>query len=92
MKSVKNILKCVAAVAMLLPLVALSSCSKEHQCKCVPTDVPDDGLLQILVVDRGMSCDDITMLAFERHIVTDDGHFSLERTDVHPVMCRDYGD
>ena len=80
----------VAGVALMTLLAA--SCNKERQCKCVTTDVPDNGLLKIMFVDNGLKCEDITEMAFEEHIVTEDGHHSLTRTDVHTVSCRDYAE
>lgn len=72
-----------------LVLLCLCSCSKERQCKCTTTDVPDDGLLKILVVDHSMSCSDITEMGFEQKIVDENGQ-TLQRTDMHTVSCRDW--
>lgn len=71
----------------LMGLAGLSSCSKEHQCKCVTTDVEDDGLLKYFVVEGSIACEDITEMAFEEH---HDG--SLREVEVHKVSCRRYGD
>jgi len=86
--------KALTYMVALLGVVAMSlvSCSKMHQCKCVASDGTDDGLLQLLELDGGLSCEDIQEMAFERHTVTEDGQYSLERIDVHPVKCRDYGE
>lgn len=81
----KIVLTFVAALALLAV-----GCSKEHQCKCVTTDVEDDGLLKYFVVDGSISCDDITEMAFEEHISVEGGT-SLHRVEVHKVSCRDYG-
>lgn len=83
-------------IKKLLPLAAivlltLCSCSKERQCKCVTTDVPDDGLLRILVVDHSLKCESITEMGFEQKVVTDDGQ-TLQRVDMHTVSCRDYAE
>ena len=86
-KNITFIVVLLAAATM-----TLASCSKEHQCKCVTTDVPDSGLLQILTVDDGLECEGIKQMAIERHIVTSDGHFSLERIENHTVKCREYGE
>lgn len=75
----------------LAGIAGLSSCSKEHKCKCVTTDVQDDGLLKYFVVDGSISCDDITEMAFEEHVSVEGGT-SLHRVDVHKVKCREYGD
>lgn len=80
----------VAGVALMTLLAA--ACNKERQCKCVTTDVPDNGLLKIMFVDNGMKCENITEMAFEEHIVTEDGQHSLTRTDIHTVSCRDYAE
>ena len=77
----------IAALALLL----FSSCGKEHRCKCVTTDVEDDGLLKIMVVDRQMKCEDISEMGFEHKIVNENGQ-TLERTDMHTVSCREYAD
>ncbi|MBR1799650.1 MAG: hypothetical protein IJ761_07160 [Bacteroidales bacterium] len=76
------------AIALLLS-ATLFSCSKSHQCKCVTTDIPDDGLLKIMIVDKGMSCDDIRSMAMEQKYV-EDSIQTLIRTEVHDVSCRDY--
>lgn len=76
----------LTAVALLM---LCASCSKERQCKCVTTDVPDDGVLKILVVDRQMKCDNITEMGFEQKIVDDNGQ-TLQRIDMHTVSCRDW--
>lgn len=81
-------------IKKLLPLAAIvlltfCSCSKERQCKCVTTDVPDDGLLKILVVDRQMKCDAISEMGFEELTVGDNGQ-TLHRVDMHTVSCRDW--
>lgn len=70
-------------------LTLCASCSKERQCKCVTTDVPDDGLLKILVIDRQMKCDNITEMGFEQKVVDDNGQ-TLQRVDMHTVSCRDW--
>ena len=80
----------IIAGLLLLVLVA-TSCSKERQCKCVTTDVPDDGLLRILVVDHSLKCESITEMGFEQKVVTDDGQ-TLQRVDMHTVSCRDYAE
>lgn len=78
----------------LLPLIALAlltlcSCSKERHCKCVTTDIPDDGILRVLVVDHSLKCESISEMGFEQKVVTDDGQ-TLQRVDMHTVSCRDY--
>lgn len=73
----------------LLALITLCSCSKERQCKCVTTDVPDDGLLKVLVVDHSMKCSNITEMGFEQKVVTENGQ-TLQRVDMHKVSCRDW--
>lgn len=81
----------IAAGAALLMVLA-AACNKERQCKCITTDIPDDGLLKVMVVDNGLKCESITEMAFEQHVVTDEGHHSLTRTEVHQVSCRDYAE
>lgn len=81
----------ILAAAIVCVLLA-AACNKERQCKCVTTDVPDNGLLKIMVVDNGLKCDAIKEMAFEQHIVTEDGQHSLIRTDIHQVSCRDYAE
>ncbi|MBR1766920.1 MAG: hypothetical protein IJ745_07815 [Bacteroidales bacterium] len=76
----------VAAGVMLLV-----ACGKEHQCKCVTTDVPDDGTLKVLVMDGSISCDDIKEMAFEEHVTSGGGN-RLRTVDVHQVECRSYGE
>jgi len=46
----KRLLVGVMGLVCLMGMAGLSSCSKEHQCKCVTTDVEDDGLLKYFVV------------------------------------------
>lgn len=87
----KNVLVGVIGLAGLVGLMGLSSCSKEHQCKCVTTDVQDDGLLKYFVVEGSISCEDITEMSFEEHISVEGGT-SLHRVEVHKVSCRSYGD
>ncbi len=77
------------AVALL---ATVASCGKEHRCKCVNAD-GTQGIneLNILYVDAGLDCKDITEFAYERH-TTVDGTPSLERVEVRKVTCRDYGE
>jgi hypothetical protein len=72
-------------------VMTLAGCSKEHQCKCVTTDVQDDGLLKYFVVEGSIACEDITEMAFEEHVSVEGGT-SLQRVEVHKVSCRSYGD
>ena len=81
----------VVGLMGLVVLAGLSSCSKEHQCKCVTTDIEDDGNLKVFVLEGSVSCEDITEMAFEEHVSVEGGT-SLRRVDVHKVKCRDYGD
>lgn len=84
----KKALYAVAALCMVL-----AACGKEHQCKCTTTDVPDDGLLKLMTIDGGMSCDDIHTMGYEVHVVdSTDGSHSLVRIEMHEVSCRDYAD
>lgn len=80
-----------AALMGLVAVAGLSGCGKEHQCKCVTTDVEDDGLLKYFVVEGSIACEDITEMAFEEHVATEGGT-SLQRVEVHKVSCRSYGD
>ena len=73
----------------ILAILTLVSCGKQRQCKGVTTDVTDDGLLKVLVVDHQIKCEDITEMGFEIKTVNDDGQ-TLERTEMHTVSCRDY--
>ena len=83
-------MKKILLPALLLCAVVFASCGKERQCKCVTTDVPDDGLLKILVVDHSMSCDDIKLMGIEKKSTTTDGTQSLVREEMHEVSCREY--
>ncbi len=79
----------------LLPLAAivlltLCSCAKERQCKCVTTDIPDDGILRILTVDHSLKCESISEMGFEQKDVTENGEQTLRRVEMHTVSCRDY--
>lgn len=77
----------------VLALLALCSCGKDRQCKCVTTDVEDDGILKIVVVDHQMKCDDITEMGFERKEVDQETNTqTLVRYEMHTVSCRDYPD
>lgn len=85
----KKILYSIAAMTLLL---GVSSCGKVHECKCVNADgtaAPNE--LNILSVDGGINCEDITEFAYERH-TTIDGVQTLEHVEVHKVNCRDYGE
>lgn len=88
--------KKLLTLCILAVVVALAGCAKDRQCKCVTTDVPDDGKPKILVVDAAMRCSDITQMGFEEKYVdtTDITHpsHSLRRTEVHQVSCRDYNE
>ena len=75
----------------LVGMMNMSACSKEHQCKCMMTDVEDDGLLRYFVVDGSIACEDITEMSFEEHVSVEGGT-SLRRVEVHKVNCRSYGD
>ena len=82
--------KKILAVA-LMGVFCLAGCSKQRQCKCVTTDVPDDGLLKVLVVDNQIKCEDITEMGFEKKDVdTATGQQTLTRYEMHTVSCRDY--
>lgn len=81
-------MKKILPIAIVVLLV-LTSCSKQRQCKCVTTDIPDDGLLKVMVVDNQIKCEDITEMGFEIKTVNEDGQ-TLERTEMHTVSCRDY--
>lgn len=82
--------KKILAVSVLA-LLSLASCSKQRQCKCVTTDVADDGLLKVLVVDNGIKCEDIKEMGFEKKDVdTATGQQTLTRYEMHTVSCRDY--
>lgn len=75
----------------ILALLALTSCGKQRQCKCTTTDIPDDGLLKILVVDNQIRCEDITEMGFERKDVDSvSGQQTLSRYEMHTVSCREY--
>lgn len=83
-------MKKILPIAIFVLLV-LTSCGKQRQCKCVTTDVPDDGLLKVVVVDQQIKCEDIKEMGFERKTVTEDGQ-TLERVEMHTVSCRDYAE
>lgn len=72
-------------------VITLAGCSKEHQCKCVTTDIEDDGNLKVFVLEGSVSCEDITEMAFEEHVSVEGGT-TLRTVDVHKVNCRSYGD
>ena len=75
----------------ILALIVLTSCGKQRQCKCVTTDIPDNGLLKVLVVDNQIKCEDITEMGFEQKIVDSvTGQQTLSRYEMHTVSCRDY--
>ena len=84
----KKIVMMMSAVAVLF---LAAGCNKEHSCKCMTTDVEDDGTLKVFVIDGSVDCESITEMAFEEHIAAEGGG-SLERVDVHKVKCRSYGD
>lgn len=80
-------------LAMATVMVATVGCSKSHQCKCVTTDVPDDGLLKLLTVGGSTGCDDIKEWALEEYVVDSVARVrSIVRKEVHQVECRDYGE
>ncbi|MBR4772816.1 MAG: hypothetical protein IK010_00110 [Bacteroidales bacterium] len=77
---------------LMIVVLSLAGCAKDKQCKCVTTDVPDDGLLKVLVVDGGMKCSDIVEMAIEVKDRDENGNYTLRRTEVHKVKCRDYAE
>ncbi|MBO7100928.1 MAG: hypothetical protein J6V98_02780 [Bacteroidales bacterium] len=77
---------------LMIVALSLAGCAKDKQCKCVTTDVPDDGLLKVLVVDGGMNCSDIVEMAIEVKDRDENGNYTLRRTEVHKVKCRDYAE
>lgn len=83
--------KIFSLMIVALTLV-MAGCAKDKQCKCVTTDVPDDGLLKVLVVDGGMKCSDITEMAIEQKVQDENGNYTLRRNEVHKVKCRDYAE
>lgn len=76
----------VAAALAVVPM--LGGCSKEHRCKCVTTNVADDGLLKYFVVEGSIGCDDIKEMSYEVHGID----VALEEEEVLEVDCRDYGE
>lgn len=81
----------VVAVAVVAAVVAVG-CTKEHQCKCMTTDVEDDGFVKLLTVDGSLKCESITEMAEERPAVDSvSGNHTLERVKVHTLSCREYG-
>ncbi|MBO4586791.1 MAG: hypothetical protein J5677_03115 [Bacteroidales bacterium] len=82
--------KIVWVMAASMVLMMAAGCSKSHQCKCVTTDIEDDGTLKIFEVEGSISCDNITEMAFEEHVAAEGGG-TLQRVEVHQVKCRDYG-
>lgn len=84
-----KLIKLVAVPALLL---LLAGCVKDHQCKCVTENVPDDGALKIMTVGSSVSCDDIKEMSVERHAVDSATNSrSLVRQEVRTVSCREYG-
>ena len=84
--------KKILPLMMVALTLALAGCAKDKQCKCFTTDVPDDGLLKVLVVDGSMKCDDISEMAIEEKVQDENGNYTLRRTEVHKVKCRDYAE
>lgn len=83
--------KILPLIVVLLSLAA-AGCAKDKQCKCTTTDVQDDGLLKVLVVDGSMRCEDIVEMAMEEKIRDEEGNYTLTRVQVHKVKCRDYAE
>lgn len=84
----KKIIYSLSAAALLL---AASSCGKEHQCKCVFPDLPDEPNEYNVFVVEGIDCEDITEMAYEHAVHADGGGYTLERYDVRKVECRSHG-
>lgn len=85
--------KFIFALSAIALLAVVASCGKDHQCKCTYVDGQDAvNALDILVVDAGIRCEDITEFAYEEHTTTPDGVQTLHHVEVHKVICRDYGD
>lgn len=74
-------------------VVMLTGCGKEHQCKCLKTDLEEGAFDEnmVFVLDGSIDCDNITEMAFEEHVSVEGGT-SLRRVEVHKVKCRSYGD
>ena len=85
-------MKKIVSIAVVLVALVAVSCNKERQCKCDYTD-GETNTIQLLTVDRGLSCSSITEMAIEQK-VTDSvtGKPIFVRTEVHPVSCRDYAE
>ena len=68
--------------------LTLAGCTKERHCKCT---IDDEVTAHepVMVVDGGMRCSDITEMSIEVKYTTEDGHHTLQRTEVHKVSCRD---
>lgn len=77
---------------LMIVVLSLAGCAKDKQCKCITTDEPDDGLLKVLVVDGNMKCSDIVEMAVEVKDRDENGNYTLRRTEVHKVKCRDYAE
>ena len=88
----RNMKKRIIPVVVMLATLAVVSCGKERQCKCVYSDTTETTeLLKLIVVDRQMRCEDITEMGYEVKVVTEDGQ-TLQRVEMHTVSCRDYGE
>lgn len=80
-----------AFVAATIFLFAAAACTREHQCRC--SHEGDGGHMQYLTVDRSLSCDDITEMSIERHIIDSvTGTPTLERVEIHKVSCHEYAE
>lgn len=74
-------------------LVFLAACHKEHQCKCDVTDSASNGKLQLLTVDNGLKCEDITEMAVEKMIVDSvTGDHTFTRIEIQHLSCREYAE
>lgn len=78
---------------ILLPVLAVLSlaavsCGKEKQCICYYEDV-ESHYEKTIFVGPGLECSDITEVALEERVTTEEGAHTLQRTDVHVAHCRD---
>ena len=79
-------------IFLALALLAIA-CNKEHQCKCDVTDEGATNKLQLLTVDNGLKCEDVTEMAVDK-IVKDSvtGENIFTRVEIQHLSCRDYAE
>lgn len=83
MKKNRLLLPALAVLALLA-----TACGKEKQCLCYYEDV-DAYYEKTIFVGPGIDCEDISEVAYEERVTTEEGEHTLVRYDEHIIHCRE---